>query len=108
MQALLTHRWPGNVRQLANTLERAVILSGGRDVSRDALELGERPPATAAEPAADEVLDLDELERRAIFRALAATGGNRVRAARLLGISDRTLPKKLNTPAEDSSGQPGH
>jgi len=53
----------------------------------------------AAIPPKDEpVFDLDELERRAIERALAATGGNRTRAARLLGISERTLRNRLNQP----------
>jgi DNA-binding NtrC family response regulator len=44
--------------------------------------------------------NLDELERQAIQRALVATGGNRTRAAKLLGISERTLRNKLNTPRE--------
>jgi DNA-binding NtrC family response regulator len=44
--------------------------------------------------------NLDELESQAIVLALAATGGNRTRAARLLGISERTLRNKLNTPRE--------
>jgi len=62
----------------------------------------------AATTAADEssVFNLDEIERRTIERALAATGGNRTRAARLLGISERTLRNKLNNPkaaAPDSS-----
>ncbi|MEO7986207.1 MAG: helix-turn-helix domain-containing protein [Gemmatimonadales bacterium] len=49
--------------------------------------------------------DLDVIERRAIERALIATGGNRTRAAKLLGISERTLPNKLNVPrAEVPSG----
>jgi DNA-binding NtrC family response regulator len=47
--------------------------------------------------------NLDALERLAIERALAATGGNRTRAARLLGISERTLRNKLNTPRNASS-----
>jgi DNA-binding NtrC family response regulator len=104
METILAHDWPGNVRQLANALERAVILAGGREILRADLEL--HPGAVRSEGDAD-VLDLDELERRAIARALAATGGNRVRAARLLGISDRTLRKKLNTPPDDSSASAG-
>jgi DNA-binding NtrC family response regulator len=50
------------------------------------------------------LFNLDELERRTIDRALAATGGNRTRAAKLLGISERTLRNKLNTPKVPTSG----
>ena len=114
---LLRHSWPGNVRELANAVERAVILSRGgvlrpeafqgileAVVSRPALAAG---IATAAAPGAvptgdtvPEPFNLDELERQAIGRALVATGGNRTRAAKLLGISERTLRNKLNGPRE--------
>jgi DNA-binding NtrC family response regulator len=61
--------------------------------------------AQAGESAAAEPLpfDLDELERRAIVRALEATGGNRTRAAKLLGISERTLRNKLNSPSTNAA-----
>jgi DNA-binding NtrC family response regulator len=106
--------WPGNVRELSNMIERAVILSRGGALLPSAfhgsLELSspERPlpavgdsPAVAPPPGpdADSPFDLDSLERRAILRALEATGGNRVRAAKLLGISERTLRNKLKTKA---------
>jgi len=55
-------------------------------------------PAAAAASRAEAGFDLEEIERRAIARALEATGGNRTRAAKLLGISERTLRNKLNTP----------
>jgi DNA-binding NtrC family response regulator len=56
-------------------------------------------PVVPAVPVPDAlVFNLDEIERRAIDRALAATGGNRTRAAKLLGISERTLRNRLNTP----------
>lgn len=65
------------------------------DSAPDTLPAG--PPARL--PASDTpVFDLDQIERRAIDRALVATGGNRTRAAKLLGISERTLRNKLNTP----------
>jgi DNA-binding NtrC family response regulator len=108
---LQSHSWPGNVRELANAVERAVILSQGRELRPSAfqtdpvdsapppvsLEPGAVPPSDqsqAAEPAG-EPFDLDSLERRAIRRALEATGGNRTKAARLLGIGERTLRNKL-------------
>ena len=117
--AMLQQRdWPGNIRELANVIERAVILSRGGLLRTEAF-IDDTAPALArafgrpAEPAAGasvpslptdppaqngDVLDLGELERLAIQRALVATGGNRTRAAKLLGISERTLRNKLNTP----------
>jgi DNA-binding NtrC family response regulator len=107
---LLRHAWPGNVRELKNAVERAVILSRGgvlppaafQGVLEAAGRVPEAPgwraapgrpdsPETAGEP-----FDLQEIERRAIRRALLATNNNRTRAARLLGISERTLRNKLN------------
>ncbi|HTC24132.1 MAG TPA: sigma 54-interacting transcriptional regulator, partial [Gemmatimonadales bacterium] len=109
IQLLQTYAWPGNIRELANAIERAVILSrngtlmpshftghlhvGGAEAT------GASPPASGPAPPADApVFNLDELERRAIDRALAATKGHRTRAAKLLGISERTLRNKLNIP----------
>jgi DNA-binding NtrC family response regulator len=116
MDHLQAYRWPGNVRELANAVERAVILSRGRPLTAEVFALsrsgGEAAPpvlhlSRSDEPAAvpvpaaesDELpLNLADLERVMIQRALAATGGNRTRAARLLGISERTLRNKLNVP----------
>lgn len=114
---LLRHSWPGNVRELANAVERAVILSRGGVLRPEAFQgileaVVSRPAAVAASPLAapagaapaaeaqPEPFNLDELERQAIGRALVATGGNRTRAAKLLGISERTLRNKLNGPRE--------
>jgi DNA-binding NtrC family response regulator len=110
---LQSHRWPGNIRELANAVERAVILSRGAGLLPSAFRAhlehaapdGAGPvrhaeleaveaPATA--PAEEPAFDLGVLERRAILRALEATGGHRTRAAKLLGISERTLRNKLN------------
>jgi len=91
LDLLQRYVWPGNVRELANAVERAVLLCRG-----NVLQPGDfdRPIQDAAAPA----YNLDAIERLAIERALAATGGNRTRAARLLGISERTLRNKLNAP----------
>ena len=62
--------------------------------------MAEAGTSSAAEPLP---FDLDEIERRAIVRALAATGGNRTRAAKLLGISERTLRNKLNSPGTNAA-----
>ncbi len=113
VELLTRYQWPGNVRELSNAVERAVILSHGKPVTAELFRpylhgsgfTGAPAPATAAAgngdraaPAAELPLDLGELEKIAIERALAATGGNRTRAARLLGISERTLRNKLNAP----------
>jgi DNA-binding NtrC family response regulator len=106
IEYLQRHRWPGNVRELANAIERAVILCPGPVLLPRAFEehLPEVKDRGAQPAAGDEGLgegepyDLDEIERRAIERALIATGGNRTRAAKLLGISERTLRNKLNVP----------
>jgi DNA-binding NtrC family response regulator len=114
VQLLQRYGWPGNVRELANAIERAVILCRGNVLLPSAFEDQLREPggpvtlaptavsigAEPRTPSAAEPLpfDLDEIERRAIARALEATGGNRTRAAKLLGISERTLRNKLNSP----------
>lgn len=121
IELLLRHSWPGNVRELANVVERAVILSRGGVLRPEAFQgiieavvPRPTPPTTVGAvkaaavassgtmvaDAAPEPFNLDELERMAIGRALVATGGNRTRAAKLLGISERTLRNKLNGPRE--------
>jgi DNA-binding NtrC family response regulator len=121
---LLRHSWPGNVRELANVVERAVILSRGGVLRPEAFQgvleavparpvlptLGVLEAARAAAKQAGSQLaattdayNLDELERVAIQRALAATGGNRTRAAKLLGISERTLRNKLKIRPEEAA-----
>jgi two-component system response regulator FlrC len=91
-QRLLSAPWRGNVRELANALERAAILADGDtiDASHLWLEEGAAPP-----PSSGGLKTLAELERDAIQRALEATSGNRKRAAELLGIGERTLYDKL-------------
>ena len=97
---LLAWHWPGNVRELANTLERAAILCerdviGASDVW---LEASAPPPPDAVSTAAAVpagTRPLVELEREAIVAALTEVGGNRRKAAELLGIAERTLYDKL-------------
>jgi two-component system response regulator FlrC len=91
LAVLRTRPWPGNVRELRNALERAAILADGELVTAGDLVPG--PAAGAVEPAFDGTLK--DLEREAIRRALAATGGHRRQAAGRLGIGLRTLYDKL-------------
>lgn len=90
--------WPGNVRQLANTLERATIRARGPYIEGADLGLTHHPLSPTPFPN-HLPLDLSQLERLAIAEALRRTSGNRTHAARLLNIGLRTLRQKLNTPS---------
>jgi two-component system, NtrC family, response regulator AtoC len=96
---IVASTWRGNVRELANTLERAAILADG-DVIEEShiwVEGGTSAKAVAPTPptSSTEVRPLAELEREAILHALEVVGGNRRRAAELLGIGERTLYDRL-------------
>jgi DNA-binding NtrC family response regulator len=96
LDILQAYDWPGNVRELAHAVERAWILSGGRRLRAEDFRLPVSPAwSNPASQSADLPLNLEELERVAIERALEETGGHRSRAAKLLGISERTLRNKL-------------
>jgi two-component system response regulator FlrC len=95
-ERLLAYDWPGNVRELYNVLERASILAERPTLSAEDL-FGLDALAIATDMRGGEALDksLDDLEKEAIRRALAATGGHRKQAAARLGIGLRTLYLKL-------------
>jgi len=109
LQELEAYDFPGNVRELENILERAVALSSEAQINPDDLRLrplamqeeGERVPAAAGATALEGALDgplpayLDRVERDAIQAALAKTGFNRTAAARLLGVTFRTLRYRM-------------
>ncbi len=96
---LQRYRWPGNVRELENAIERAVSLSHGPFVVPDDLpeairhadSIQEEKPASKDAPLEEELLTLDEVEKRHLIRVLKETKGNKVRAAKILGIDRRTL-----------------
>ncbi len=94
--ALAAYDWPGTIRELRNTLWRASILAEGRTIQPQHLGLA-APLAdvAAADVPSNGVCTLAEAERRAIDAALAATDGNRTRAAEALGIARSTLLEKL-------------
>ncbi|MBZ5618347.1 MAG: sigma-54 dependent transcriptional regulator [Acidobacteriia bacterium] len=85
--------WPGNAREVRNVVTTALIHSRGYEIGTG--ELGALHPARIKSPRAATGLRLDGLERDAIFEALHKTGGHHQEAARLLGISRRTLSRKL-------------
>jgi DNA-binding NtrC family response regulator len=111
LDLLKAYAWPGNVRELRNCVERMVVMARGdrltlKDVPADirnavvsSLHLERETPPTEDEPAprGEQVLDIDANERNLIVRALQQTNGNRTEAARILGISRRTLHRKLHT-----------
>jgi DNA-binding NtrC family response regulator len=119
--ALEEHAWPGNIRELQNTIERAVILTeSGAPIDLGALNLHgairagsapvSRPVAVERSPEGGgpvangyPVKPLHELERQHILYALKETGGNRTRAADLLQISIRTLRNKLKEYSMDAT-----
>jgi len=95
MRRLMAYDWPGNVRELENAVERAVALGSG-----PILHVGDLPSNLQyAQPERfteqNELVPLEELERRAIFHALRETSGDKLAAARLLGIGKTTLYRKL-------------
>ncbi len=102
MRLLMAHDWAGNVRELRNAIERAMILEESSRITAASLpiaigHLPIRPPAAA--PAAanlpDDGLSLEENERSLLVRALEKTGGNQTQAARLLRITRDTLRYKM-------------
>jgi len=98
-QALLSYGWPGNVRELKNIIERAVFLCERDIIARNdlALELPSVPsgPASGTYVYGDAILPLDEVIRRYILEVLEKSGGNKSQAARLLGITRKTLRGRL-------------
>jgi len=122
MDALLTYDWPGNVRELRTAIEHGVVMATGPHITLRDLPMAIRQAAHAASPhgisAAEAFaektspLDLHETEKKLIAQALAATNGNVTTAAKKLGISRRTLHRKIKemnaerAPAEtaDTSG----
>ena len=96
MDRLLNHDWPGNVRELENCLERAMTLGSGPMIEVGDLPEGIRSPL---QPESTEmpgpILPLNEMEKKAILRALEKAGGDKVLAARMLGIGKTTLYRKL-------------
>ncbi len=112
---LRAYRWPGNIRELENAVERVAILEDGPVIEETALPIeivagggGAQRGGAAGEGVGQALsvsgfatLNLEQIERAAIEEALRRTGGNRLKAAELLGFSARTLRNKLNTGKSD-------
>ncbi len=89
------HAWPGNVRELANFVRRAVALSRGGEIGVEAFDHGKILPRLPRSPEWKPGLSLGEMERELFAMTLESTGGNRARAAELLGVSLRTVRNKV-------------
>ncbi|MDX1983129.1 MAG: sigma 54-interacting transcriptional regulator [Bryobacteraceae bacterium] len=99
-QVMLRHDWPGNVREVRNAIERAMILEDSSFISPASLPLSFSDHAAAViptpgEPFPDEGVSLEESEKQLLVRALEKTGGNQTQAARLLRITRDTLRYKM-------------
>jgi DNA-binding NtrC family response regulator len=94
---LSRYDWPGNIRELRNLVERMVVLAHGNmlDVADISVQVREKALGSG-EVKIDAELTVDEMEKRMVIQALEKTGGNRTKAAEKLGISRRTLHRKLN------------
>jgi len=96
MDRLIRYRWPGNVREMMNAVESAVVLSDSEYISESDLSLlhAELPSLEAVAPVSAD-LPLEEVEKTTILKTLEISGGNKSEAARKLGITRATLHKKL-------------
>jgi two-component system, NtrC family, response regulator PilR len=108
LEQLRTYDFPGNVRELENILERAIALSAGGEIEVEDLRLqpaGAEAAAGGALPGAPLPDYLDKVEREAILAALAQTGYNRTAAAKLLGLTLRTLRYRMQRLGIKDPGQ---
>ena len=93
---LAAHEWPGNIRELKNVIERAVLLTDDDVIDAGVLRLSGSLRPTSASTVLPTVGNGDQAERARILEALTACGGNQSRAARVLRISRNTLIARLD------------
>jgi transcriptional regulator with PAS, ATPase and Fis domain len=109
VEMLEEHSWPGNIRELRNVVTKAAVMAEGEEIFLEDLTLGFHSPAdSGAGPRSanghSSSVSIDGMERRMILEALEATGGHQQRAAVRLGISRRTLSRKLRMYEAESAG----
>ncbi|WP_319525229.1 sigma-54 dependent transcriptional regulator [uncultured Desulfosarcina sp.] len=101
MEQLMRQNWPGNVRELENTIERGVLIGSGQTLLPEDLILDGGPPDSAATVSPTAGMTVREMEKQLIANTLQAVNDNRTHAAKMLGISIRTLRNKLNEYKEE-------
>lgn len=92
---LVNYDWPGNVRELENVIRRSLALAGGTTLLPLPLDSGSAAAAKEKGPGLKPGVTLQEVERQLLEATLDATGGNRTRAAELMGVSLRTVRNKI-------------
>lgn len=97
---LLAWSWPGNVRELENVIERSVLICDQNQITPEHLMFD----ATKVKTGAHEIMTIAEMEKQLIYKTLDSTNNNRTQAARLLGISIRTLRNKLHEYNDEAKG----
>jgi DNA-binding NtrC family response regulator len=95
IDALQDYPWPGNVRELRNVVERAVLVAGGPEIRAGDLALGHGMPVAPARTSNDPPESLEEMERRHIDAVLHQVNWHQGRASDILGISAKTLYRKM-------------
>jgi len=99
VRLLLSYRWPGNIRELRNAVETSALVAEGDTIRVEDLpaeiSTGRLPPSTSGPIPLPAPKTLQEIEREAVVAALEETGGNKTRAAKILGIGLRTLHRKV-------------
>ena len=108
LEVLTRHSWPGNVRELRNVIERAVVLGSGAtiepaDLSLSSIAANASAPTDGSHASAFRPISLAELEKDHIYAMLEHSGGNKTKAAQLLGIERSTLDRKLKRYRNDDS-----
>ncbi len=102
MRALMDYRWPGNIRELENTIERLVILAQGEEITIEDLPAEIRVGASGVVceitefKLPDEGCDLEEVELDLVRQALDRAGGKKAAAAKLLGLTTKTLESRMS------------
>ena len=96
-QVLMSYSWPGNVRELRNAIERMVVLSSGTTIKLDALPPEIRPVAGESLGGMNNLvgISIEQAEKELIRNTLKLVNGNREQAAKILGIGERTLYRKI-------------
>jgi transcriptional regulator with PAS, ATPase and Fis domain len=101
MDLLVKQSWPGNVRELENTIERGVLIGSGEELLPEHLILEEAFTEASRQSSLTAGMTVREMEKELIFSTLNEVGDNRTHAAKMLGISIRTLRNKLNEYREE-------